>query len=186
MDLQPEQPQAMYRYQRDHGTRWHHSDRAAILAPALDQTKAVMQDFPHHYRCVATANADQSRVRVSSQGLDDLITDVPSEFGGPGDQWSPEALLIAAVADCFVLTFRAMAAPSQITWYALDCDATGTLERVDRATQFTTIQLAVRISVPDDIEEEKVLRVLKKAEETCLITNSLTATVTLTVDITRQ
>jgi peroxiredoxin-like protein len=176
----------MYRYQRDHGTRWHHSDRAAILAPALDQTKAVMQDFPHHYRCVATANADQSRVRVSSHGLDDLITDVPSEFGGPGDQWSPEALLIAAVADCFVLTFRAMAAPSQITWYALDCDATGTLERVDRATQFTTIQLAVRISVPDDIEEEKVLRVLKKAEETCLITNSLTATVTLTVDITRQ
>ncbi|MBU03028.1 MAG: osmotically inducible protein OsmC, partial [Halieaceae bacterium] len=45
---------------------------------------------------------------------------------------------------------------------------------------------AVRISVPDEIEEEKVLRVLKKAEETCLITNSLTATVTMTVDITRQ
>ena len=38
----------------------------------------------------------------------------------------------------------------------------------------------------DEIEEEKVLRVLKKAEETCLITNSLTATVTMTVDITRQ
>ena len=70
--------------------------------------------------------------------------------------------------------------------YALDCDATGTLERVDRATRFTEIQLAVRISVPDDMEEEKVLRVLKKAEETCLITNSLTATVTLNTDITRQ
>ena len=166
--------------------RWRHNGREAILATAFDQTKAVMQDFPHYYRCVAAANADQSRVRVSSQGLEDLTTDVPREFGGPGDQWSPEALLIAAVADCFVLTFRAMAAPSHITWYALDCDATGTLERVDRATQFTTIQLAVRISVPDEIEEEKVLRVLKKVEETCLITNSLTATVTLTVDITRQ
>ena len=145
-----------------------------------------MQDFPHYYRCVATANADQSRVRISSNGLKDLSTDVPREFGGPGDQWSPEALLIAAVADCFVLTFRAMAAPSRVTWYALDCDATGTLERVDRATRFTEIQLAVRISVPDDMEEEKVLRVLKKAEETCLITNSLTATVTLNTNITRQ
>ena len=125
-------------------------------------------------------------MRISSNGLEDLSTDVPREFGGPGDQWSPEALLIAAVADCFVLTFRAMATPSRVTWYALDCDATGTLERVDRATRFTEIQLAVRISVPDDMEEEKVLRVLKKAEETCLITNSLTATVTLNTDITRQ
>ena len=44
----------------------------------------------------------------------------------------------------------------------------------------------MRISVPEKLEEEKVLRVLKKAEETCLITNSLNATVTLNVDITRQ
>ena len=145
-----------------------------------------MQDFPHHYRCIATANADKSQVRVASQGLEDLTTDAPREFGGPGDQWSPEALLIAAVADCFVLTFRAMAGPSQITWHALDCDAAGTLERVDRSTRFTQIVLSVRISVPEELEEEKVLRVLKKAEDTCLITNSLNATVTLNVDITRQ
>ena len=44
----------------------------------------------------------------------------------------------------------------------------------------------LRISVPEELEEEKVLRVLKKAEDTCLITNSLNATVTLNVDITRQ
>ena len=79
-----------------------------------------------------------------------------------------------------------MAGPSQITWHALDCDAKGTLERVDRSTQFTRIELSVRISVPEELEEEKILRVLKKAEDTCLITNSLNATVTLDVDITRQ
>ena len=32
----------------------------------------------------------------------------PKEFDGPGDQWSPEQLLTAAVADCFVLNFRTM------------------------------------------------------------------------------
>ena len=139
----------MYRHHGDHLTRWHHPDRAAILAPALDQTKAVMQDFPHHYRCVATANADQSRVRVSSQGLDDLITDVPSEFGGPGDQWSPEALLIAAVADCFVLTFRAMAAPSQIVVRArLRRDGHTGARRPRYPIHHDPI--GVRISVPDE------------------------------------
>ena len=79
-----------------------------------------------------------------------------------------------------------MAGPSQIIWHALDCDATGTLERIDRSTKFTRIELSVRISVPEELEEEKILRVLKKAEDTCLITNSLNATVTLDVDITRQ
>ena len=85
-----------------------------------------------------------------------------------------------------MLTFRAVIGPSQITWHALDCDATGTLERVDRSTQFTRIELSVRINVPEELEEEKILRVLKKAEDTCLITNSLNATVTLDVEINRQ
>ena len=145
-----------------------------------------MHDFPHHYRCLATANATQSVVQVASNGLANLTTDAPKEFGGPGDQWSPEALLVAAVADCFVLTFRAIAAPSRLTWHAIDCEATGTLERVDRTPQFTEIRLAVRISVPSDMEEERITRVLQKAENSCLITNSLTATVHLDVDITRE
>ena len=157
-----------------------------MLAPVFDDAERLMQDFPHHYRCVATANADQSQVHVASQGLADLTTDVPKEFGGPGDQWSPEALLVAAVADCFVLTFRAIAAPSRVVWHALDCDATGKLERINRTPQFTEIHLTVRISVSDDMEEEKVLRVLKKAEDSCLVTNSLTATVHLNTEITRQ
>ena len=101
----------------------------------------------------------------------------------PGDRWSPEALLIAAVADCFVLTFRAMAAPSQLVCARLR--RIGDAERVDRASRFTHIDLSVRISVPDEMDEEKVLRV-PKAEETCLITNSLNATVALSTDITRQ
>ncbi len=75
----------------------------------------AMHDFPHHYRCLATANATQSVVQVSSDGLTNLATGAPREFGGPGDQWSPEALLVATVADCFVLTFRAIAAPSRVT-----------------------------------------------------------------------
>ena len=149
-------------------------------------SETPMHDFPHHYRCLATANATQSVVQVASNGLANLTTDAPKEFGGPGDQWSPEALLVAAVADCFVLTFRAIAAPSRVTWHAIDCEATGTLERVDRTPQFTEIRLAVRISVPSDMEEERITRVLQKAENSCLITNSLTATVHLDVDITRE
>jgi organic hydroperoxide reductase OsmC/OhrA len=33
-----------------------------------------------------------------------------TQLGGPGGQWSPETLLVAAAAECFILTFRAVAA----------------------------------------------------------------------------
>jgi len=164
------------------GGAWRMPSKPPMLAFAF-LIETPMHDFPHHYRCLATANASQSVVQVASDGLANLATDAPKEFGGPGDQWSPEALLIAAVADCFVLTFRAIAAPSRVTWHAIDCEATGTLERIDRTPQFTEVRLAVRISVPSDMEDERVTRVLQKAEKSCLITNSLTATVHLDVEI---
>jgi hypothetical protein len=36
---------------------------------------------------------------------------------------------VAAVADCFALTFRAVAKASQLQWTKLLCDADGTLDR---------------------------------------------------------
>ena len=72
-----------------------------------------MQDFPHQYSATALANVEGD-VNLQSERLPSLVSAPPSEFGGPGDRWSPETLLVAAVADCFVLTFRAIARASQL------------------------------------------------------------------------
>ena len=77
-----------------------------------------MQDFPHQYRVSANAKT-AGNVVLSSSGVPDLPSAAPAEFGGPGDQWSPESLLVAAVADCFVLSFRAIARASQFDWASL-------------------------------------------------------------------
>ena len=53
--------------------------------------------------------APAGSVDVTSAGLPDLATAPPVEFEGPGDAWSPETLLCAALVDCFILTFRAVA-----------------------------------------------------------------------------
>lgn len=143
-----------------------------------------MLAFPHHYNAVATANSGSSTVNIKSQGLPDLATDAPKEFDGPGDQWSPEALLVAAVADCFILTFRAIARGNGVEWHAIDCDATAKLDRVERVNKFTDIQLNVRISVPSDSDHEKIIKLLHKSEQNCLITNSMTCNVQLSTEIT--
>lgn len=143
-----------------------------------------MQDLPHHYTVSAHA-AEQGEVRLASRGLADINSAPPVEFGGPGDLWSPESLLVAAVADCFVLTFRAIARASRLEWSQLECEANGELDRVERDTQFTRLVLHVSLEIPADVDSGKAERLLHKAEAGCLITNSLKCPVELVCEITQ-
>jgi uncharacterized OsmC-like protein len=131
-----------------------------------------MQDLPHRYAVAATAQAD-SNVRLSSSGLASIDSAAPAEFGGPGDRGAPEKRVVAAVADCLILTFRAIARASRLDWSALTCDVEGILDRVDGVNRFTEFHLRAVLDVPQGVDEAKATRLLEKAERGCLITNSL-------------
>lgn len=144
-----------------------------------------MQDFPHHYEVIGSGTTD-SPVVLKAGNLSEIVTAPPIEFGGPGDKWSPEALLVAAVADCFILSFRAIARASKLDWSDLQCRATGTLDRVERVTRFTAINVEASLVVPAGTDLEKAEKLLHKAEQSCLITNSLIADSTLSISITED
>ena len=141
-----------------------------------------MQTFPHQYRVSAKADSI-NLVQLNSDGLPCVESAPPAEFDGPGDQWSPETLLLAAVADCFVLSFRAVALASKFDWLDLECNTEGTLDRVEKITRFTRIVNTATLVVPAGTSEERAARLLAKAEEICLISNSLNADVHLETDI---
>jgi peroxiredoxin-like protein len=134
-----------------------------------------MQDYPHHYRVAANAEAEGD-VRLTGNRLDAILSAPPEEFGGPGDKWSPETLLVAAVTDCFILTFRAIARASKLSWISLKCEVEGTLDRIEGKTRFTQFQIRATLAVPQDTKDDRALRLLVKAEQSCLITNSLSST----------
>jgi len=142
----------------------------------------MMQPFPHRYEVSAGATAT-GEVTLVSGSNPAMKSAAPAEFGGPGDRWSPETLLVGAVADCFILTFRALADSSQVPWTSLRCDAVGTVDRIERVTRFSEIILRARLQVPDGTDQEKARRVLEKAERSCLISNSLSVPVHLEADI---
>jgi peroxiredoxin-like protein len=133
-----------------------------------------MQDLPHHYHVNASAEAD-GNVTIKADDLPQIVTAPPAEFGGPGDQWSPETLLVGAIADCFILTFRAVARASKLEWTRLECSAEGVLERVERVTRFTRVTVRATLTVPAGTDSDKAERLLEKSEEACLITRSMTA-----------
>lgn len=143
-----------------------------------------MQALPHRYRVKGTGRITGD-VELTAERLAMLRSASPAEFDGPGDQWSPETFLVGAVADCFILTFRAVANASKLSWISLDCDVTGTLDRVDRVTQFTHFAMTANLVVPAGVDADAARHALEKAERNCLISSSLKAPIALdaTVEI---
>ena len=141
-----------------------------------------MQEFPHHYRASAQTRSE-GEVRLESPRLVAISSAAPTEFGGPGDRWSPETLLCAAHADCFVLGFRAVAQASKFAWSSLRCEVEGTLDRVERVTQFTAFKVRATLTVPAGSDVERARGLLEKAEKVCLIANSLKAPAALETQV---
>ena len=141
-----------------------------------------MKSFPHVYP-VSARMAATSTALLQAEGLPDLPSAAPREFDAPGDQWSPESLLVAAVASCFLLTFKAVARASKLEWSQLECSVEGTLERVDGVTQFSRMHTRARLTVPGGNHDELCRRLLEKAEHGCLVANSLRCARDLTSEI---
>ena len=132
-----------------------------------------MHPYPHTYR--VTASSTGAAVTVAADTLPPLSTAPPPEFDGPGGHWSPETLLTAAVADCFVLSFHAIGRAARFSWLALECEVEGVLEKVDGTLQFSRFHTRATLTVPPGADAARARQLLEKAEHVCLIANSLKA-----------
>ena len=79
----------------------------------------------------------------------------------------------AAVADCFILTFRGLARAARFDWCGLECRFDGTLERPDGVSRFTRYATTARLTVPAGADIERARGLLERAERDCLIANSV-------------
>jgi organic hydroperoxide reductase OsmC/OhrA len=141
-----------------------------------------MHPYPHRYLTTARGSTSGT-VTVTSPALPDLATAPPPEFGGPGGIWSPETLLCAAVADCFILTFRAVSRAARLEWQNLECEVQGTLERVDGVTRFSRFATRVVLHAAAGSDAEQARALLEKAEHSCLVANSLLGERTLVTEV---
>jgi organic hydroperoxide reductase OsmC/OhrA len=140
----------------------------------------------HQYNVTVSWSTDRKGIMCSPElkgnfqpgGCIEVAT--PPEFpkGIPGI-WSPEHLYTAAVSSCLMTTFLAIAENSRLHFLSFRCDATGKLELVNGKYQMTEVSLLPTVEIVDPADREKALKVLKKAETNCLITNSITARVSM-------
>ena len=138
----------------------------------------------HYYNVDVNWNADRKGVMCSPElNRDDnscIEVATPPEFpkGIPGI-WSPEHLFTAAVNSCLMTTFLAIAENSKLPFIHFSCKAKGKLEQVEGKFLMTEIILEPIVTIADESNRERAIKVLQKSEAACLISNSVKSKITM-------
>lgn len=126
---------------------------------------------------------DRSFVAIE-QGVPRLIHfSAPPEFGGEPGVWTPEHFFLAAVASCFVETFKAVAKASKLEFQGIEVGVDGVIEKDASGLRFTRITIRPALIVYTEDAHELGLRVLAKTERNCLIVRSLSSQIELDAKI---
>ena len=108
----------------------------------------------------------------------------PPEFPkGIAGIWSPEHLFVAALSGCLMTTFLAIAENSTLEFESFSCKAKGKLEMVDGKLMMSEVLLNPTVVIHDEQYTNKAIRILKKAEDACLISHSVKSKITMHVAI---
>lgn len=139
-----------------------------------------MADFPHVYTTNVKGSSEVI-LDLTAVNLPLISVTPPKEFGGPEGYWSPEAFFSAAISSCFILTFKAIARGKKLSWKTINVDADAYLDKIENTLSFTRVDIFVTLTIPatEMGNEDVYLKALHRAEETCLITNSIKASVRL-------
>jgi peroxiredoxin-like protein len=124
---------------------------------------------------------------VKAEPVDDpLGFSAPPEFGGTDGAWTPEHLLLASVASCYVATFTAVAEINHFKFEGLKVATEAELIKVAGGMRFATITIRPRLTVSDDSQRPQAELLLEKAKKACIISRSLAAEVVMEAEIDFQ
>lgn len=139
----------------------------------------------HDYQIQIVSTGSKSGVLESEDDrLPSLYVASPPEFGGPEGVWSPEHLFVASVAACMMTTFKAIAALSKLEISEYTDEAVGHLQRgEDRLYSIDKITLRPKVVIGAQEDLEKTRKLLRKAEETCLISRSVSSEIVLEAQV---
>jgi peroxiredoxin-like protein len=133
----------------------------------------------HEYRINAFGAGGRNGV-VQAEGVPSSIPfSAPPEFLGEPGRWTPEHFLVAAVASCFISTFSGIAEKSRFESVSFHLEAEGMLGNEDGIWRFTEIRLRPVVTISKEEDRDRVIRLLEKAEKSCLIARSLQCKVVL-------
>lgn len=138
-----------------------------------------------HFYQVKVNWKENRKGTLSSNVLDEKIKiATPPEFPkGETNVWSPEHYFVAAINGCLMTTFLAVAENFKLKFVDFESDAEGKLEMIDRKFMMSEVVLKPIITVSSEDDVELAKKVIEKAENACLISNSVISKIKLEITV---
>jgi len=126
-----------------------------------------------HYRVTAWWSSGKAGLAKSDSAPNAIHFTAPPEFGGLEGRWTPEDLLLGAVASCYTTTFRALADYSELEYLDLGVEVEGTVCKAESGYSFSQIIIRSKLTISNSQEESRSMRLLHKAKAVCLVARAL-------------
>src|SRR6266567_5811702 len=127
----------------------------------------------HTYRVVAWWSSGRTGLAKSDSAPNAIHFTAPPQFGGVYGRWSPEDLLLCAVAGCYTTTFRALAEYSKFEYTDLEVEARGVVRKAESGYEFDSIVVHPKLTILSEEEQPRACRLLEKTKHLCLISRTL-------------
>jgi peroxiredoxin-like protein len=129
----------------------------------------------HKYRVAAWWTSGQTGIAKSDSAPNAIHFTAPPQFGGVEGRWTPEDLLLTALASCFTTTFHAIAGYSKFKYTDLAVEAEGTVSKTDTGYGFNEIVIRPNLTIASEEDRQRAISLLHKAKELCLVSRALAA-----------
>lgn len=127
----------------------------------------------HRYRISAAWSSGRAGIAKCENVPNALHFSAPPHFGGVQDRWTPEDLLLTALASCFTSTFRALAEYSKFKYVDLEVEVAASVQKLHRGYVFSEMFTRPLLSIVRQQDHERALRLLQKTQELCLVRRAL-------------
>jgi peroxiredoxin-like protein len=129
----------------------------------------------YQHQVVAWWSSGRTGLVKSNSASNSIHFAAPPQFGGVEGRWTPEELLLGALASCFTTTFRVLAEKSKWEYVDLQVEAFGTVEKEVAGYRFARIVVRPKLIILDELGHENASHLLQKASSLCLVSRALTA-----------
>lgn len=127
----------------------------------------------HEHRVVAWWASGRTGLAKSDSAPNSIHFAAPPQFGGLEGRWTPEDLLLCAIASCYTTTFRVLAEYSKWEYTDLQVEAAGTVDKADSGYAFSRVILRPHLTIFVEPDRGRAFELLWKAEGLCLISRAL-------------
>ncbi len=147
------------------------SSWVAHMSSSTNKEPTLAQAYD--YRVVAWWTSGRTGIAKTGSAPNALHFTAPPQFGGLEGRWTPEDLLLTAVASCYTTTFRALADYSKFGYSDLEVEVGGRAQKIESGYAFTALVTRPTLTIASEDDRVRAVRLLEKTQELCLVARAL-------------